>query len=110
MNVVGLTAQGTGRFYPPGKITGTYFSCRLSRSQGLSAAERMSVKISEDTIGNRTRDLTACGSQRHRVPPPPPRQPRCMRWRRETSRKSNPSRPVSSLVTTLTELSRILSR
>jgi len=48
---------------PPGHIPDTHFCCWLSRAQGQSAAGRiMSIKISNDTIMNRTRDLPACSS------------------------------------------------
>jgi hypothetical protein len=43
---------------PPGNIPGTHFCKRLSRLHGHSAAGRiMSMKNSNDTIGNRSRDL-----------------------------------------------------
>ena len=43
---------------PPGNIPGTHFCYRLSQPQGHTAAGRiMSMKNSNDTIGNRTRDL-----------------------------------------------------
>jgi hypothetical protein len=43
---------------PPGNKPGTLFCWRLSRTQGHSATGRiMSLKNSNDTIGNRTRDL-----------------------------------------------------
>jgi len=46
---------------PPGNIPGTHFCWRLSRPHGHSAAGRnMSMKNSNDTIGNRTRDSQAC--------------------------------------------------
>jgi hypothetical protein len=45
---------------PPGSITGSNFSQRLSRLQGHSAAGRiMSLKNCSDTMGIRTRDLPA---------------------------------------------------
>jgi hypothetical protein len=48
---------------PPGNIPGTHFRCRLSQPQGHSAAERiMSMKNSNDTIGNRSRDLLVCSA------------------------------------------------
>jgi hypothetical protein len=56
---------------PPGNISGTHFCWRLSRPQGHSATGRiMLMKNSNDTIGNRTRNLVAqCLNQlRHRVP------------------------------------------
>jgi hypothetical protein len=44
---------------PPGSTPGTHFCQRLSRTQGHSATARiMSLKISNDNIGNRTRDLS----------------------------------------------------
>ena len=47
----------------PGNIPGTYFGYSLSRPQGHSAAGRiMSKKNSDDTIGNRIRDLPACSA------------------------------------------------
>ena len=58
----------------PGNTPGTHFCWRMSQLQGHSAAGRiMSMKNSNDTIGNRTRDLPACGA----VPQPtaPPRTP-----------------------------------
>jgi hypothetical protein len=59
---------------PPVNIPGTHFCYRLSQPQGHSAAGRiMSIKNSNDTIGNRTRDLATCSA----VPQPtvPPRAP-----------------------------------
>jgi hypothetical protein len=54
-------ALSTGRIYPPGNIPGTHCCYRLSRPRGHSAAGRiMSVKNSNDTIGNRTRNLPSC--------------------------------------------------
>jgi len=48
---------------PPGNIPGTHFCYRLSQPQGHSAAGRiMSMKNSNDTIGNRTRDLPTCSA------------------------------------------------
>jgi hypothetical protein len=57
----------------PGNIPGTHFCSRLSRTQGHSAAGRiMSMKNSNDTIGNQSRDLPVCSAVpqplRHRVP------------------------------------------
>ena len=53
--VVSLTHEPS---LPPGNTPGTYFCQRLSRPQGHSATGRiMSLKNSNDTIGNRTRDL-----------------------------------------------------
>ena len=58
MKVVRLSDLRTGRLYPPGSIPGTHFCYRLSRPQGHSAAGRIvSMKNSNDTIGNRTSDL-----------------------------------------------------
>ena len=57
------SALRTGRLYPPGSIPGTHFCQRVSRSKGHCAAGRiMSMKNSNDTIGNRTRDLPACSA------------------------------------------------
>ena len=45
----------------PGNTPGTHFCWRLSRPQGHSATGRiMSLKNSNDTVGNRTRDLPVC--------------------------------------------------
>ena len=45
----------------PGSIPDTHFSYRLSRPQGHIATGRiMSLKNSNDTIGNRTGDLPIC--------------------------------------------------
>jgi len=59
---------------PPGNIPGTHFCYRLSQPQSHSTAGRiMSMKNSNDTIGNRTRDFPGCSA----VPQPtaPPRAP-----------------------------------
>jgi hypothetical protein len=49
---------------PPGNTPGAYFCYRLSWPQGHSATGRiMSLKNSNDTIGNRTRDLLVCSVQ-----------------------------------------------
>ena len=46
---------------PPGNTLGTHFSWRVSRPQGHSATGRiMSLKNSNDNIGNRARDLPVC--------------------------------------------------
>ena len=46
---------------PPGSTPGTHFCWRLSRPQGHSVVGRIvSMKNSNDTIGNRTRDLPTC--------------------------------------------------
>ena len=45
----------------PGNIPSTHFCWRLSQPQGHSAAGRiMPMKNSNDTIGNRTRELPTC--------------------------------------------------
>jgi len=63
MKLVRLSALRTGRLYTPGNIPGTHFCWRLSRPQGHIAAGRfMSIKNSNDTIGNRTRVLPACSA------------------------------------------------
>jgi len=56
---------------PPGNIAGIHFCYRLVRPQDHSAAERIkSIKNSNGTIRNRTRNLLAqCLNQlQHRVP------------------------------------------
>ena len=48
---------------PAGNIPGTHFCYRLSQPQGHNAAGRiMSMKNSNDTIGNWTRDLPTCSA------------------------------------------------
>ena len=48
---------------PPGNIPGTHFCKKLSQPQGHSATGRiMSMKNSNDTIGNRTRDPLTCSA------------------------------------------------
>jgi len=60
MKVVRLLALRTGRLYSPENIPPTHFFWRLSRPQGQSAVGRVnSIKYSNDSIGNRTRDLPA---------------------------------------------------
>jgi hypothetical protein len=60
MKVVSLSALHISRLYPPGNIPGTHFCWRLGQSQGHKAAGRIvSMKNSNGTIGNRTRELPA---------------------------------------------------
>jgi hypothetical protein len=59
MKVERLSDLHTGRLYPPGNIPGTHFYCRLSQPEGHATRRIMSMKISIDTIGNRTRNLPA---------------------------------------------------
>jgi len=54
---------------PPGNTPGTHFCKGLGRPQGHSATGRiMSLKNSNDTIGNRTRDLPVCSVVPPRAP------------------------------------------
>ena len=56
---------------PLGNIPGDQFCWRLSWRQGRSAARSiMSMKNSNDTIGNRTRDLPACSAVPQPTEPP----------------------------------------
>ena len=56
---------------PPENIPGTHFYYRLSQPQGHSAAGRiMSMKNSNDTIGNRTRDFPTCSAVPQPTAPP----------------------------------------
>jgi hypothetical protein len=58
---VRLSALRAGRPLPPRMIPGTHFCYRLGRAQSRSAVGRiMSIKKSNDVIGNRTRDFPAC--------------------------------------------------
>jgi hypothetical protein len=72
---VTLSALRAGRPLTPTKIPGTHFCQGLSRPQGHSAARRIrSIEKSNDLIGNRTRDLTACRTVPQLTTPlrPPP--------------------------------------
>jgi len=63
MKAARLSALRTRRLYPPENIPGTHFCYRLSQPQGHSAAGTiMSMKNSNNTIGNRTSDLPACSA------------------------------------------------
>ena len=53
--------DGSGRLYPSGKIPGTHFVQRMSRTQYRSAVGGfMSIKNSNDTTWNRTHDFPDC--------------------------------------------------
>jgi hypothetical protein len=63
MKVVRLSALRTGHLYLQETFLVLISVKRLSRPQGHSAAGRMmSMKKSNGTIGNRTRDLPACSA------------------------------------------------
>ena len=69
--MVRLPALRTGRLYHPGRTPDTYFCQRLSQLQSHRTAGRsMSMKNSNNTIGNRTRDLPVWSA----VPQPFPMQ------------------------------------
>ena len=78
---------------PPGNIPGTHFCQKLSQPQNHSAAGRIkSMKNSNDTIGNRTRDLPTCSAVSQ--PTALPRVPRfkekvCAKPQITNSRKGN---------------------
>jgi len=60
MRAVGYSALNTSRLYPPGNTPSTHICYRPSRPQDHSAAGRiLSMKNSNDTSGNQTRDLPA---------------------------------------------------
>jgi len=64
-----LTDLRTGHLYPPRNIRDTHFCYRLSQPQGQSAAGRIvSMKNTNDTVGNRVRDLLVCTFNIVRVP------------------------------------------
>ena len=63
MKVVRLSALSTGHLYPLRKYTWYSFLLEAESPQGSSTAGRIkSMKNSNDTIGNRTRDLPACSA------------------------------------------------
>jgi hypothetical protein len=64
---VRLSALRAGEPSPPSKIPSTDFGKRLSRPQGDSASGKISETEKSNDLGNRTRDLQACGI----VPQPP---------------------------------------
>jgi hypothetical protein len=74
---VRLSALSAGRPLPARKIPGPHLCYRLSQPQGHSAAERIwSIEKSNDLIGNRNHDLSAC-----RIVPQPstlPCAPHCL--------------------------------
>ena len=92
---------------PPGNIPGTYFCYRLSQPQSHSAAGRiMSMKKSNDTIGNRTRDLPACSAVSQ--PTAPPRAP--LYTTIGTYYSSNPTRTTYSHLKRIASISRCIHK
>jgi len=73
MKVSRFLAICTGRLYPTKDTAGNHFYQRLSWPQGDNAAEKIkSMKIFNETIGNRTRNLPACSPvPEPNVPPLP---------------------------------------
>ena len=71
MKVVRLSALRTGQLYPPGNIPGTHFCRGLSGPQDqIAAGNSMAMKNSNDTTGNRTRDLPAWRAVIYSLPSP----------------------------------------
>jgi len=71
MKIVKLSAIRCGLLYSPDGTGGIHFSHRLSRPQCHTATGSiMSMKISNVTIGNQTRDLTAWSAVPQRTAPP----------------------------------------
>ena len=57
MKVKRLLALGTGRLYPQGNTPGIFFFLSMSRPQKIQ-----SMKNTNNTIGNRNRDLPDCST------------------------------------------------
>ena len=73
IKVVRLSAIRTDRLYPPppGNSLYIHFCLGLSRTQGhIAAGRNMSMKNSDDIIGNRNRDLPACSAVPGPTAPP----------------------------------------
>jgi len=70
MKVVRLSALCIGHLYHPGNIPGTHFCKRVSRPQGQIVTRIMSMKNSNDTIGNQIHDLPACSAVSQPSAPP----------------------------------------
>jgi hypothetical protein len=66
MKVVRLSALRKSRLYPPGYSPGTHFCL----SEGLITAGKKSMRNPNIPIGNRTRDLPACGAVHQKNAPP----------------------------------------
>ena len=99
MKVVSLSTLHTGHLHAPRNITGTHLCWRLSIPQGHSAVRRiMSMKNSNDTIGNRTRVLPARNTVCQQTAPPratsnvgklrPNTGKNCIVLRRHTTKKT----------------------
>ena len=89
--VVYLTHQPP---WPPGNIPGTHFCWGLSQPQGHSVVGRiMSLKKSNGTNGNRTRDLPACSTVPQPTAPPSANLlVKCCEYRQSTGRKTRSQR------------------
>ena len=59
INVISLSVLRTSRLYLPINTPGAQFCYKLDQPHGHIAAGRMSMKNSNDIIGNRTRDFSA---------------------------------------------------
>ena len=94
-----MSALRTGCLYLPGNIDGTHFCYRLSQPQGHSAAGRiMSTKNSNDSIGNRSRDLPACSAV-----PQPTALPRAPTGRKVQTEIEEEGRNIEMMVRRINE-------
>jgi hypothetical protein len=94
-----LTALRTGHLYLPTEYSWYLFLLEAELSQGHSSTGRiMLMKHSNDTIGNRTRDLPTCSAVPQPIAPPRAPQNLPLAFRNSDLLSTFPTLPLSTVI------------